>query len=73
MTESRSSTAAGATPPIDCAECEPAETAGGPEVAGTCYSARNCRGKVLNHRDMHNCKLSGGKSWRSPSGICRNL
>ena len=45
----------------------------GPEVAGDCYSARNCDGKILNHKDAHNCKLSGGKSWRSPDGTCYNL
>ena len=42
-------------------------------VAGDCYSARNCSGKILNHRDAHNCKLSGGKSWQSPDGTCYNL
>jgi hypothetical protein len=41
---------------------------------GTCYSARNCSGKVLNRRDAHNCKNSGGKSWQSPlDGTCYNL
>lgn len=44
-----------------------------PEEAGDCYSARNCGGKVLNHKDAHNCKNSGGKSWRSPGGTCYNL
>jgi len=44
------------------------------EGGGTCYSARNCQGNVLNHRDAHNCKNSGGKSWRSPvDGTCYNL
>lgn len=44
-----------------------------PEVAGDCYSARNCKGKILNHRDAHNCKLSGG-SWRSAqTDQCYNL
>lgn len=39
-----------------------------------CYSAKNCTGKVLNHRDAHNCKQSGGKSWRSGvTGRCANL
>jgi hypothetical protein len=39
-----------------------------------CYSARDCSGKVLNNRDAHNCKLSGGKSWRSGvTGTCTNL
>lgn len=39
-----------------------------------CYSARNCGGKVLNNKDAHNCKLSGGKSWRSKvAGNCTNL
>lgn len=27
-----------------------------------CYSGRNCSGKILNHKDPHNCKNSGGKS-----------
>jgi hypothetical protein len=41
---------------------------------GTCYSGRNCSGKVLNRRDAHNCKNSGGKSWQSPlDGTCYNL
>jgi hypothetical protein len=40
---------------------------------GTCYSARNCKGKVLSNQDGHNCKRSGGKSWRSPDGTCYNL
>lgn len=41
---------------------------------GTCYSARNCTGKVLSNRDGHNCKRTGGKSWRSPlDGQCYNL
>jgi len=41
---------------------------------GTCYSARNCEGKALSNRDGHNCKNSGGKSWRSPlDGTCYNL
>lgn len=38
-----------------------------------CWSARNCSGKVLNNRDAHNCKLSGGKSWQDRSGNCTNL
>lgn len=30
------------------------------------YSAKNCTGKVLSHRDAHNCKVKDkGKSWRS--------
>jgi hypothetical protein len=40
---------------------------------GTCYSAKNCTGKILNKRDAHNCKNSGGKSWLSPDGTCYNL
>lgn len=44
------------------------------DAAGDCYSARKCRGKILNHKDAHNCKLSGGKSWRSAAtGKCYNL
>lgn len=27
-----------------------------------CYSGRNCTGKIINHKDPHNCKNSGGKS-----------
>jgi len=41
-----------------------------PDAAGTCYSGKGCTGKVLNHRDRHNCKQSGGKSWRGPDGKC---
>lgn len=42
---------------------------------GTCYSGRNCTGKVLSSRDAHNCRdKSNGKSWRSPlDGTCYNL
>jgi hypothetical protein len=60
-------------PPKGCAECESPEAAGEPGVAGICYSARNCEGKVLNQRGRKNCKRSGGKSWRGPDGICHNL
>lgn len=36
-----------------------------------CYSARHCGGKIINHKDQHNCKNSGGKSWRpAPGGDC---
>ncbi|RLM17582.1 hypothetical protein BIY29_19085 [Brenneria alni] len=39
-----------------------------------CWSAKNCTGKILNNKDAHNCKLSGGKSWRSKTtGQCSNL
>jgi len=39
-----------------------------------CWSAKNCSGKILNNKDAHNCKLSGGKSWRSKTtGQCTNL
>jgi hypothetical protein len=31
-------------------------------VSTDCYSAKNCEGKILNHKDPHNCKNSGGKS-----------
>lgn len=45
-----------------------------PMTTQNCYSARNCKGKVLSHRDAHNCKVkSKGKSWRSSSGRCYNL
>lgn len=33
-----------------------------------CYSAKNCTGKILNNKDQHNCKLSGGKSWEDGRG-----
>lgn len=33
-----------------------------------CYSARNCGGKIINHKDQTNCKNSGGKSWRAAPG-----
>lgn len=36
----------------------------------TCWSARKCTGKVLNHKDRHNCKNSGGKSWSDHTGNC---
>lgn len=40
----------------------------------TCYGARNCTGKVLNNKDPHNCKNSGGKSIRSSlDNSCTNL
>ena len=39
----------------------------------TCWSARKCSGKVLNHKDRHNCKNSGGKSWSDNNGTCYNL
>lgn len=36
-----------------------------------CYSAKNCKGKVLSNRDAHNCKVkSRGKSWRDRDGKC---
>ncbi|WP_444998273.1 hypothetical protein [Aliikangiella sp. IMCC44359] len=38
----------------------------------TCWSRRKCKGKVLNHRDRHNCKNSGGKSWNDYQGNCYN-
>ncbi len=37
-----------------------------------CWSGRDCTGDMLNHKDRHNCKRSGGHSWRSRSGICTN-
>ena len=40
----------------------------------TCYSARKCTGKVLSHRDFHNCKVkSRGKSWKNSSGMCHPI
>jgi hypothetical protein len=35
-----------------------------------CCSAQHCGGKVLNNRDRHNCKNSGGKSWHDAEGAC---
>lgn len=32
-----------------------------------CCSAQHCGGKVLNHKDEHNCRRSGGKSWHLAS------
>jgi hypothetical protein len=43
------------------------------EVTQNCWSARKCTGKVLNHKDLHNCKNSGGKSWSDSNGTCYNL
>ena len=70
----------------DCPDCQDLDAEPGAEDApmlpaeleagsgGTCYSRRNCQGVVLNHKDAHNCKNSGGKSWRSPrDGACYNL
>lgn len=41
----------------------------GIEPSANCYSGRKCKGKILNHRDRHNCKRSGGKSWQD-NGVC---
>ena len=38
-----------------------------------CCSAANCGGKVLNNRDLHNCKGSGGKSWTDGKGYCTRV
>lgn len=54
-------------------EADIAHPEGDATAKQSCYSARDCEGKVLNHRDAHNCKRSGGKSWRSPYGTCYNL
>jgi hypothetical protein len=36
-----------------------------------CYSARRCTGKIINHKDPHNCKNSGGKSdFNNRTGQC---
>lgn len=42
-----------------------------------CWSAQKCTGKVLNNKDCHNCRQSGGKSWSdkyggacTPTGNC---
>ena len=38
----------------------------------TCYADKACEGKVLNHKDPHNCKRSGGKSdYNSRTGVCQ--
>ena len=40
----------------------------------TCYSRRKCEGKILSHRDKHNCKVkSHGKSWEDNNGTCHAL
>ena len=45
-----------------------------PDVTQNCYSARNCTGRVLSHRDRHNCKVkSRGHSWRDTQGQCFNI
>ncbi|NMG20314.1 hypothetical protein [Brasilonema bromeliae] len=45
-----------------------------PTDKNECWSGRNCEGRILNNRDAHNCKNSGGKSWRSRlTGDCTNL
>lgn len=36
------------------------------DVQQCCADAR-CSGKILNNRDAHNCKNSGGKSWHAAS------
>lgn len=42
-----------------------------PSDSWNCYSARKCSGKVMNHKDPHNCKNSGGKSDRNTrTGQC---
>ncbi|EDS8890383.1 hypothetical protein GQC79_005421 [Salmonella enterica] len=39
-----------------------------------CWSAKKCKGKILNNKDAHNCKKSGGKSWRGKNSTqCVNL
>jgi hypothetical protein len=40
-----------------------------------CFSGRGCEGKVLSHRDPHNCKVkSRGKScWNKVTKQCFNL
>jgi hypothetical protein len=62
-------------PAVDVAKAALEETAGmgeapmvGCDVNATvqqCCSASGCSGKVLNNRDAHNCKNSGGKSWHA--------
>ncbi len=55
----------------DCPDCPELPADHQPQAAQQeCYSGRNCTGKVLNHKDRHNCKLSGGKSWRDVNGTC---
>ncbi|MDO8343292.1 MAG: hypothetical protein Q7T48_08855 [Cellvibrio sp.] len=38
-----------------------------------CWSAKYCKGKILNHKDLHNCKNSGGKSWTDNFGKCASI
>jgi hypothetical protein len=38
-----------------------------------CWSARKCKGKVLNNLNAHECKNSGGKSWNDNQGVCYKL
>ncbi|TRX76738.1 hypothetical protein [Pseudomonas mangiferae] len=60
-------------PTLDIGEPNPSQPAA-EKAKDMCYSARDCSGKVLNNRDAHNCKNSGGKSWRSgTTGQCTNL
>ncbi|NDL56015.1 hypothetical protein [Phytoactinopolyspora mesophila] len=58
---------------MSAGDCPPLPDDYDPQVAGECWSGRNCTGKKLNNKDAHNCKNSGGKSWRSPDGTCHNL
>ena len=42
-------------------------------VQQKCWSARKCKGKVLNNLNAHECKNSGGKSWNDNQGLCIKL
>lgn len=42
-------------------------------VPQKCWSARKCKGKVLNNLAVHQCKNSGGKSWNDNQGQCFKL
>jgi hypothetical protein len=55
-------------------EADTGEVASALTARQTCYSKRGCSGKVLSHRDRHNCKVkSRGKSWNDDRGRCFNL
>ncbi len=59
-------------PPLEVSEEERTELLSNGQQ--TCWSAKKCRGKVLSHRDRHNCKVkSHGKSWSDGNGNCYDL
>ena len=39
-----------------------------------CYLTKNCQGNPSNHKDYHNCKNFGGKSWQAYDGApCQRI